>query len=359
VKFYSLLSAAGPSALSIWRLDSPPADLLHLFGLESFPATQQATLLSVGGKRTFDQGLFWYQGGDEHLVSAELHLHGGSGVAAAFRDWARNHGWQEKASEFNEKQDHCPGLASAQSPLAARFLAQLSELTWANELSQLSGYSKQQRLARLDEWVARLAWASILACPPRVALFGPTNAGKSTLFNSWVASQRATVSPSPGTTRDTVEARIQIGQGPDSWVCRLLDTAGVDSSLSGADAKAQAIAQESARTAWRRIWVFDAATEPTTDFLRMALDSSPADIFLVNRGDLAAQWRYQDFFGARKAISGSIHLDPQMLLEELESNLLSSLPPLPKPGSCLPFGSERLTALLDVFPELASHAVQR
>jgi tRNA modification GTPase len=45
----------------------------------------------------------------------------------------------------------------------------------------------------------------------RVAILGPPNAGKSTLFNCLCGSERAIVSPRPGTTLDLVEAELEVG----------------------------------------------------------------------------------------------------------------------------------------------------
>lgn len=56
----------------------------------------------------------------------------------------------------------------------------------------------------------------------RVALVGPVNAGKSSLFNQLVGQPRALVSPEPGTTRDVIE-RAEWVEGLElTW----LDTAG-------------------------------------------------------------------------------------------------------------------------------------
>ncbi|MFT4974509.1 MAG: tRNA modification GTPase [Myxococcota bacterium] len=55
-----------------------------------------------------------------------------------------------------------------------------------------------------------------------VALVGPTNAGKSSLFNHLVGQRRALVSPRPGTTRDVVERSVLLG----GLEVRFLDTAG-------------------------------------------------------------------------------------------------------------------------------------
>ncbi len=60
----------------------------------------------------------------------------------------------------------------------------------------------------------------------RVAIVGPPNSGKSTLFNSLVEEERAIVSPHPGTTRDVIEARLDMG----GMEVILLDTAGVHDS---------------------------------------------------------------------------------------------------------------------------------
>src|SRR5512142_2760271 len=57
----------------------------------------------------------------------------------------------------------------------------------------------------------------------RVVLYGPVNAGKSTLFNALVGSSRALVDAEPGTTRDTLEARIELS----GLAVTLVDTAGL------------------------------------------------------------------------------------------------------------------------------------
>lgn len=55
------------------------------------------------------------------------------------------------------------------------------------------------------------------------AIVGRPNAGKSTLFNALLGYERAIVTPIAGTTRDTVEERLNLG----GILLRLIDTAGL------------------------------------------------------------------------------------------------------------------------------------
>ncbi len=59
-----------------------------------------------------------------------------------------------------------------------------------------------------------------------VVIGGAPNVGKSSLFNALVGRQRAIVTDIPGTTRDAIEARVEIHR----WPVRLVDTAGLRQS---------------------------------------------------------------------------------------------------------------------------------
>jgi GTPase len=59
--------------------------------------------------------------------------------------------------------------------------------------------------------------------PPRVAIVGRPNVGKSTLFNRLVGTDRSVVHDLPGTTRDSIDTLVETEDGPIVYV----DTAGM------------------------------------------------------------------------------------------------------------------------------------
>lgn len=63
----------------------------------------------------------------------------------------------------------------------------------------------------------------------RVAIAGAPNAGKSSLFNALIGEARALIDEAPGTTRDAIEARVDL----DGIPCTLVDTAGLRAEGAG------------------------------------------------------------------------------------------------------------------------------
>lgn len=59
--------------------------------------------------------------------------------------------------------------------------------------------------------------------PPRLAIVGRPNVGKSTLLNRLVGEERVLVSPVPGTTRDPIDVDVDL----DGFTYTLVDTAGI------------------------------------------------------------------------------------------------------------------------------------
>jgi tRNA modification GTPase len=90
-------------------------------------------------------------------------------------------------------------------------------------LNALTEQRLQGVLATLEVLVEDASKGALVRRGARIVLFGPVNAGKSTLFNRLVGNDRAIVDAEPGTTRDALEAKIEIeGVG-----FTLVDTAGL------------------------------------------------------------------------------------------------------------------------------------
>ncbi len=83
--------------------------------------------------------------------------------------------------------------------------------------------------SRIGDVLDRSIGMERLQSLPQVVLCGPTNAGKSTLFNALLGHERAVVSGRPGTTRDVLREPIDVsGDGALAHEVMLVDLAGLD-----------------------------------------------------------------------------------------------------------------------------------
>ncbi|NJK59981.1 MAG: tRNA uridine-5-carboxymethylaminomethyl(34) synthesis GTPase MnmE [Oscillatoriales cyanobacterium SM2_1_8] len=102
-----------------------------------------------------------------------------------------------------------------------------ARLDFAEDLPPLDPSAIAQAVAALQqEAEGLLATADRGACLRRglkVAIVGQPNAGKSSLLNAWSRTDRAIVTPLPGTTRDVVDSHLTVGGLP----VQVLDTAGL------------------------------------------------------------------------------------------------------------------------------------
>jgi tRNA modification GTPase len=83
----------------------------------------------------------------------------------------------------------------------------------------------------LHELLASFAFGKVVHEGLTLAIVGPPNVGKSSLFNRLVQRERAIVTATPGTTRDLVAETVSIGGIP----VRLMDTAGIRTALDEAE----------------------------------------------------------------------------------------------------------------------------
>jgi tRNA modification GTPase len=89
-----------------------------------------------------------------------------------------------------------------------------------------------------------------------LALCGAPNAGKSSLMNRLLGTERSIVNATPGTTRDTIEAAASLGGYP----FRIIDTAGLRETNDPVEQEGVRRARKAAEDADLRIHLVDAST---------------------------------------------------------------------------------------------------
>ena len=105
----------------------------------------------------------------------------------------------------------------------------------------------------LRDAIRRLAEGRLLQRGALVVLAGPPNAGKSSLLNALLEENRAIVSEIPGTTRDSIEAWIDL----EGWPIRIVDTAGLREAKDEVEGEGVRRAEEFLSKADLVLWLGD------------------------------------------------------------------------------------------------------
>jgi tRNA modification GTPase len=134
----------------------------------------------------------------------------------------------------------------------------------------------------LDRLAGTYKTGKLLSAGCRVVILGPPNAGKSTLFNALVGSERAIVTEIPGTTRDTLEAVIDVEGVP----VEIVDTAGLRETEDAVERIGVERARQASQGADAVIYVFDAGQGWTVGDAEAIsqLDGKPV-ITVANKAD--------------------------------------------------------------------------
>ena len=125
-----------------------------------------------------------------------------------------------------------------------------------------------------------------------VAIAGPPNAGKSTLFNRLARREAAIVSPFAGTTRDVIEVHLEL----DGYPVTILDTAGIRDSAEPVEQEGVRRARARAAQADLVLWVIDVSADDRASVESARLKSDAQQWLIENKIDLLEE-------GARRRLT--------------------------------------------------------
>ncbi len=148
-------------------------------------------------------------------------------------------------------------LPSARTRLAATVLLHQTNGALDRALGALQRHLAGRHSAPASRALRRLLstaeFGKALLHPPRVALLGPPNAGKSTLLNALLNRERVIVHSEPGTTRDVVSELLGIRGMP----FQVMDAAGIRDTADELEREAVRRARELACSCDIALLVFD------------------------------------------------------------------------------------------------------
>ncbi|MEE3694315.1 MULTISPECIES: tRNA uridine-5-carboxymethylaminomethyl(34) synthesis GTPase MnmE [Campylobacter] len=119
----------------------------------------------------------------------------------------------------------------------------------------------------------------------KVAIIGCPNVGKSSILNSLLNYERAIISDTPGTTRDTIEEQIKVG----THLVRIIDTAGIRHSDHDIENIGIEYSKRAANSADIIICVFDSSRVSNSEdiaILDFINSLNKKVIFVLNKSDL-------------------------------------------------------------------------
>ncbi|WP_026785142.1 tRNA uridine-5-carboxymethylaminomethyl(34) synthesis GTPase MnmE [Pleomorphomonas koreensis] len=307
---FALSSGPLPSGIAVLRMTGPAVRLVLETTVGALPSPRRAVLRDVHGDdgEVIDRGLILFFPAPGSFTGedvAEFHLHGGRAVVAAFLAFLGSLPGLRlaEAGEFTRRAFDNGRLDLTEVEGLADLIAADTDSQRRQALRLAGGAFRaraedwRQRLIEIRARVeANLDFADEDDVPEAVAadvgidagllraemerelqagrrgerirdgfeavVLGPPNAGKSSLVNALAERDIAIVTDIPGTTRDLLEVRLDLG----GYAVTLVDTAGLRQGAGDA-IEAEGIRRGRARAAAADliVWLDEDGTGPSTD----------------------------------------------------------------------------------------------
>jgi len=369
---YALSTGAGVSGIAVIRISGKETKrVLELLTNKSLPIPKVATLRKINNINTselIDEGLIlWFPAPGSYTGEdmAELHVHGSKAVIEALHlsiskiDNCR----LAEPGEFTKLafQNGKINLLKAES--IADLISSETEIQRRQAIKIMNGKSSQafnilrEKLLKIlsnveakidfpDEDLPKdilnnikknssevlLAIKKILKDGRvgeriregfKIAIVGPTNAGKSSLLNYLSNRDVAIVSEIAGTTRDVIETHLNI----DGFPVIVSDTAGIRESKNEIEKKGIKLAFEKAEDADLKLIVIEPKSVDFKEFLKDLIDVNT--ILIVNKSDLEEKNIVQDIKNLDHifiSVKDNLNLDNLILKikDKLKNKFISS-----------------------------------
>ena len=326
---YALSSGPGISGVAVIRISGPDSsEVLKLLTKHELPAPRVATLRKINNINTselIDEGLIlWFPGPQSYTGEdmVEIHVHGGKAVVEALlKNLSDIKGCRfAEPGEFTKLafQNGKINLLKAES--IGDLISAETEIQRSQAIKIMNGKSSErfnqlrEKLLKIlsfveakidfpeedlpDENIKQIKEDSndvikqvkkilddqkvgeIIREGFKIAIVGPTNAGKSSLLNNLSNREVAIVSEIAGTTRDVVETHLNI----DGYPVIISDTAGIRDSKDEIEKKGIKLSLKKAEDADLKLVVIDAKNIDISGFLNDLLKTDA--ILVINKSDL-------------------------------------------------------------------------
>ena len=326
---YALSSGPGISGVAIVRISgSEASNVIKLLTGEEIPKPRVATLRKINIINTFeliDEGLIlWFPGPDSYTGEdmAEIHVHGGKAVVLAVQkeiSKIKNCRLAEPG-EFTKLAFQNGKINLLKAEAIGDLISAETEIQRLQAVKIMKGKSSKkfnhlrEKLLKILSFIeAKIDFpeedlpddhlkkikidtlnvlneinkilndqkvGEIIREGFKIAIVGPTNAGKSSLLNNLLKREVAIVSEIAGTTRDVVEAHLNI----DGYPVIISDTAGIRDSKDEIEKKGISLSLKKAEKADLKLVVVDAKSIDLSGFLNVLLKNDA--ILVINKSDL-------------------------------------------------------------------------